>query len=243
MAISVEWIAALAYPIAIRLGLIGRLKAAQLWAGCRSRSGAGDAAGGVGRALSVFLVADVHLRLGVLVLWGAGGGGGDCDGCARARRGMAFAAVRPRERVPDNVIGGAPYRNELRSDKLKIALKYGSVFVPGGAGTSDAHKMAEASAWVHRPVAAQAVQRRTPGPYFVPLPVQRRATSRQDNRARLLRLRAERRVPTTRQGVSISNPRKKPKRCRDKPASTWMRSASRRQRRSMGVPLRSMRSA
>jgi len=85
--------------------------------------------------------------------------------------------VAPTDRVPDKVIGGvqwsgtiqdirqkycekgmsaaneknaareAPFRKELGADKLRIALKYGSVFLPGGQGTGDAHKMAAASVW------------------------------------------------------------------------------------------------
>jgi hypothetical protein len=41
----------------------------------------------------------------------------------------------------------APYRKELKADKLKIALTYGSFFLPGGASTGDAHKLAEAPVW------------------------------------------------------------------------------------------------
>lgn len=41
----------------------------------------------------------------------------------------------------------APYRAALKADKLNIALKYGSVFLPGGAGTTDAAKMAAAPVW------------------------------------------------------------------------------------------------
>jgi hypothetical protein len=85
--------------------------------------------------------------------------------------------VAPTERVPERLIGNvkwsgsieelrkqwcdagkaaaassaaaseAPFRKELKADKLKLALKYGSVFLPGGAGTGDAHKMAAADVW------------------------------------------------------------------------------------------------
>jgi hypothetical protein len=97
--------------------------------------------------------------------------------CLQTYDRIVKAGISPNERVPDRVIGSAqwsgtigelrkkwcesgmtmatekaasreaPYRQELKSDKLKIALTYGSVFVPGGVGTSDAHKMANASVW------------------------------------------------------------------------------------------------
>ncbi len=97
--------------------------------------------------------------------------------CVQTYNEIVKAGVPPTDRVPDNVIGGAawsgsieelrrkycdagmskaheqaaaseaPYRKEMKSDKLRIALKYGSVFVPGGVGTSDARKMADASVW------------------------------------------------------------------------------------------------
>jgi hypothetical protein len=97
--------------------------------------------------------------------------------CIQSYNEIVKAGISPSERVPDNVIGGkpwsgsieelrktwcdtgmsksnektaaseAPYRKELKSDKLRIALKYGSVFVPGGVGTSDARKMAAAAVW------------------------------------------------------------------------------------------------
>src|ERR1019366_7288259 len=83
----------------------------------------------------------------------------------------------PTERVPERAIGGtawsgsieelrkkwcepglskatastaareAPFRKELKGDKLKVALTYGEVLLPGGGSTSDPHKMAAASVW------------------------------------------------------------------------------------------------
>jgi hypothetical protein len=97
--------------------------------------------------------------------------------CIKTYNEIVKDGVSPTDRVPDRTIGStqwsgtieelrkkwcdagmslakektetseAPFRKELKSDKLKIALKYGSVFVPGGAGTSDARKMADASVW------------------------------------------------------------------------------------------------
>jgi hypothetical protein len=97
--------------------------------------------------------------------------------CVQTYGEIVKAGISPAERVPDRVIGGtpwsgtieelrtkwcdagmsaatdkatareAPYRKELKGDKLKIALTYGSVFLAGGAGTSDAHKMAIAPIW------------------------------------------------------------------------------------------------
>jgi hypothetical protein len=97
--------------------------------------------------------------------------------CVQTYNQIVKAGVSPTDRVPERMVGAvswsgsieelrqkycdagiskaadkaaaseAPYRKELKSDKLRIALKYGSVFVPGGVGTSDAHKMAVASVW------------------------------------------------------------------------------------------------
>jgi hypothetical protein len=97
--------------------------------------------------------------------------------CIQTYDQIVKAGVAPTERVPARDIGGtqwsgtiedlrkkwcdagmsaandkatareAPFRKELKSDKLRLALTYGSVFLPGGAGTGDAHKMAVASVW------------------------------------------------------------------------------------------------
>lgn len=97
--------------------------------------------------------------------------------CIQSYNDIVKAGVPPTERVPERTIGGKefsgsieeirktycdagmasattqttareePFRKELKGDKLRIALKYGSVFIPGGAGTADPHKMAAASAW------------------------------------------------------------------------------------------------
>jgi hypothetical protein len=97
--------------------------------------------------------------------------------CIQTYNKIVAGGVPPSERVPERVIAGtpwsgtieelkqkwcdtglktahgnseaheAPFRKELQGDKLKIALKYGSVFLPGGVGTADPHKMAEASVW------------------------------------------------------------------------------------------------
>jgi len=97
--------------------------------------------------------------------------------CKQTYNDIVKAGVPPTERVPERMIAGTawsgtiedlrktwcdagmskatsqtsareePFRKELKDDKLKIALKYGSVFIPGGVGTGDAHKMAGASVW------------------------------------------------------------------------------------------------
>lgn len=97
--------------------------------------------------------------------------------CLQAYDEIVKAGVSPSERVPDNVIGGAawsgsieelrkkwcdsgfstanakttaseaPYRKVLTSDKLKVALTYQEVILPGGAHTTDPSKMAAASVW------------------------------------------------------------------------------------------------
>jgi hypothetical protein len=97
--------------------------------------------------------------------------------CISTYKDIVKAGVSPSDRVPDRMIAGTawsgsieelrqkycdagmsaaasattnreePFRKELKADKLKIALKYGSVFLPGGAGTGDAHKMAAVSVW------------------------------------------------------------------------------------------------
>ena len=41
----------------------------------------------------------------------------------------------------------APFRKELKGERLGIALHYREVFLPGGARTTDPHKMASASVW------------------------------------------------------------------------------------------------
>jgi hypothetical protein len=97
--------------------------------------------------------------------------------CLKTYDDIVKAGIPPTERVPDRMIGGAqwsgaiqelrtkwcesgasmassqtsakeaPFRKDLKGDKLKIALTYGSVFLPGGVGTSNARKMADASVW------------------------------------------------------------------------------------------------
>jgi hypothetical protein len=97
--------------------------------------------------------------------------------CIRTYNEIVKDGVSPTDRVPTRMIGGtewagtieelrkkwcdagmsqakektetseAPFRKELKSDKLRIALKYGSVFVAGRVGTSDAHKMANETVW------------------------------------------------------------------------------------------------
>ncbi len=97
--------------------------------------------------------------------------------CLQTYDRITKAGVPPTEQVPERNIGGvvwsgsieelktkyceagmsraneqtsaheAPFRKELKDDKLKVALKYGSVFLPGGAGTSDAHRMAQSAVW------------------------------------------------------------------------------------------------
>ena len=97
--------------------------------------------------------------------------------CIQAYDEIVKAGVSPTERVPDEVIAGsawsgsieqirkkwcdsgfntanaktaaseAPYRKVLSSDKLKVALTYQEVILPGGARTTDPRKMAAASVW------------------------------------------------------------------------------------------------
>ena len=97
--------------------------------------------------------------------------------CIQAYDEIVKAGVSPTERVPDEVIAGsawsgsieqirkkwcdsgfntanaktaaseAPYRKVLTSDKLKVALTYQEVILPGGARTTDPRKMAAASVW------------------------------------------------------------------------------------------------
>ncbi len=97
--------------------------------------------------------------------------------CIQAYDEIVKAGVSPTEHVPEDVIGNAawsgsieelrkkwcesglskanaktaaseePYRKELTSDKLRIALTYQEVLLPGGARTSDARKMAASSVW------------------------------------------------------------------------------------------------
>ena len=97
--------------------------------------------------------------------------------CIQAYDEIVKAGVSPTERVPDEVIGGAawsgsieqlrkkwcdsglstanaktaaseePYRKVLTSDKLKVALTYQEVILPGGARTTDPRRMAATSVW------------------------------------------------------------------------------------------------
>ena len=97
--------------------------------------------------------------------------------CLQAYDEIVKAGVSPSERVPDDVIGGAawsgsieelrkkwcdsgfheanaktaaseaPYRQALMNDKLKVALTYQEVILPGGARTTDPQRMAAASVW------------------------------------------------------------------------------------------------
>ncbi len=97
--------------------------------------------------------------------------------CIQAYDEIVKAGVSPSERVPDDVIGGAPwsgsieelrkkwcdsgfstanaktvaseepYRKVLTNDKLKVALTYQEVLLPGGARTTDPQKMAAAAVW------------------------------------------------------------------------------------------------
>jgi hypothetical protein len=97
--------------------------------------------------------------------------------CLQTYDEIVKAGVSPSERVPDDVIGGspwsgsieelrkkwcdaelstansktaaseAPYRKVLTNDKLKVALTYQEVILPGGARTTDPAKMAAASVW------------------------------------------------------------------------------------------------
>lgn len=97
--------------------------------------------------------------------------------CIQTYDEIVKAGVSPTERVPDRVIGSTvwsgsieelrnkwcepglsranaktaaseePYRKELTSDKLRVALTYQEILLPGGARTSDPHKMAAASVW------------------------------------------------------------------------------------------------
>jgi hypothetical protein len=97
--------------------------------------------------------------------------------CIQVYDEIVKAGISPSERVPDDVIGGAawsgsieelrkkwcdsgfstanaktaaseaPYRKVLTSDKLKVALTYQEVILPGGARTTDPSKMAAASVW------------------------------------------------------------------------------------------------
>jgi hypothetical protein len=97
--------------------------------------------------------------------------------CLKTYDDIVKAGIPPTERVADRVIAGAqwsgtieelrrkwcetgagmassqksgneaPFREALKADKLKIALTYGSVFLPGKVGTANARKMAAASVW------------------------------------------------------------------------------------------------
>ena len=95
--------------------------------------------------------------------------------CIQTYEKIVNAGIAPTDRVPDRLIGGvtwsgtieelrqkwcdtglskakgnaeereAPYRKELKADKLKIALTYSSFFLPGGASTADPRVLAGAS--------------------------------------------------------------------------------------------------
>jgi hypothetical protein len=97
--------------------------------------------------------------------------------CIQAYDEIVKTGISPSERVPDDVIGGtpwsgsieelrtkwcdsgfskanaktaaseAPYRKVLTNDKLKVALTYQEVILPGGARTTDPQRMATASVW------------------------------------------------------------------------------------------------
>jgi hypothetical protein len=97
--------------------------------------------------------------------------------CIQTYDEIVKAGVSPTEHVPEDVIGGAtwsgsieelrkkwcepglsranaktaaseaPYRKELTNDKLRVALTYQEILLPGGARTSDARKMAASSVW------------------------------------------------------------------------------------------------
>ena len=97
--------------------------------------------------------------------------------CLQAYDEIVKAGVSPTERVPDDVIKGTPwsgsieelrqtwcdsgfskanaktaaseepYRKVLTNDKLKVALTYQEVILPGGARTTDPQRMATASVW------------------------------------------------------------------------------------------------
>jgi hypothetical protein len=97
--------------------------------------------------------------------------------CVQTYNDIVKAGVSPGDKVPERMIAGvswsgtiedlrkkwcdagiaqatsqnaaheAPFREAMAGDKLRIALKYGSVFLPGGAGTANAQKMAAASLW------------------------------------------------------------------------------------------------
>ena len=97
--------------------------------------------------------------------------------CLKSYDDAIKAGTSPTERVADRTIGGvqwtgsiedlrkkwceagasmassqtsekeAPFRKALKADKLKIALTYGSVFLPGKLGTANPQKMAAASVW------------------------------------------------------------------------------------------------
>jgi hypothetical protein len=97
--------------------------------------------------------------------------------CIQAYDEIVKTGTSPSERVPDDVIAGtpwsgsieelrtkwcdsglskanaktavseAPYRKVLTNDKLKVALTYQEVILPGGARTTDPQRMATASVW------------------------------------------------------------------------------------------------
>jgi hypothetical protein len=97
--------------------------------------------------------------------------------CVKVYDQIVKDGVPPSERVPDDIIGNvkwsgtieevrkkwcdsalakahqdvadreAPFRRELKNDKLGLAIKYGGFFLSGGQGTGDPHALAVASVW------------------------------------------------------------------------------------------------
>jgi hypothetical protein len=97
--------------------------------------------------------------------------------CINTYKQIVKEGVPPTERVPDDIVGNvnwsgtieelrkkwcdsslakahqdtadreAPFRRELKNDKLGLAIKYGGFFLPGGQGTGDPHALAAASVW------------------------------------------------------------------------------------------------
>jgi hypothetical protein len=97
--------------------------------------------------------------------------------CINVYNQIVKEGVPSTERVPDDIIGNvnwsgtieelrkkwcdsslakahqdvadreAPFRRELKNDKLGLAIKYGGFFLPGGQGTGDPHALAAASVW------------------------------------------------------------------------------------------------
>ena len=90
----------------------------------------------------------------------------------------------------------APFRADMRGDKLRIALKY-KRFLPGGSGTGDAHKMATASVWFLDLSPPRHCVTGLQVHTILAISIQRRS-SRKYQRARLLRFCAAIRVPVGR---------------------------------------------